>query len=207
MGLTVFSVMHVIEHVFKKITIQQFTGMNKNVKKLTNGLEKKRFHVSWRRYPLINLCGHNDGESIIMSHHHHHHLESSGEPLLSLPHYHKSDLGLIDANGPLFFSIINRTSPWPQAVIKAVIFSYSLKQRARPGRDPGREGDWKDLCPSSFVFLQLGQSENSVWSESNCLFYDSHNDFYIQTWNLVLKSYSKQGATAGSKLNSLYSFY
>lgn len=39
----------------------------------------------------------------------------------------KSDLELIDANGPLFFSVINGLFQWPQAVIKAVISSYSLK--------------------------------------------------------------------------------
>lgn len=55
----------------------------------------------------------------------------------SLRHYHKSDLRLIDANGSLFFSIINRPLPWPQAVIEAAFFfTHSLKQRARPGTDP-----------------------------------------------------------------------
>lgn len=73
-------------------------------------------------------------------HHHHHNAEVIWVAFLfSQLHYHKSDLGLI-ANGHLSFSIINRSLPWPQAVIKAVIFSYSLKQCTRPEREPERQG-------------------------------------------------------------------
>lgn len=48
------------------------------------------------------------------------------------------------------FLSLTGPSPWPQAVIKAVISSYSLKERGRPwegfregwrGREGGREGD------------------------------------------------------------------
>ena len=48
-------------------------------------------------------------------------------------HYHKKSfrLELIDANGPLFFPIISGLFQWPEAVIKAVIWSCSLKTSTR----------------------------------------------------------------------------
>lgn len=51
-------------------------------------------------------------------------------------HYHKKwfRLELIDANGPMFFPIISGLFQWPEAVIKAVISSCSLKTSPRIAR-------------------------------------------------------------------------
>lgn len=146
-------------------------------------------HVSLWRYPF-NKCLWPQSSG---SHHHrYHHCRHVGVIWVASPfallHYHKKDLRLIDANGSLFFSIINRPLPWPQAMIEAVFCTCSLKQCARPEMDPwavrvGR-GYWKDLCPSNIfvivVFLQLRRGENSMWSGFSFLLYDAHDGFSVQ---------------------------